>query len=203
MQDITSGRSPNSHQRDAEEKEIGTSDPPKESEPFGTLAEEKLNEIAKKSLTSSSINQVELSPKSGPLTLNQSSVFQTEKPASPVPSILSGKTSKRSTPTASPRSVSPGPKTTSASENLLVTVLNSKLSSTVDKSVERSSIQRTASTSSLSSVGETAENKKMRPIIKVRTKYTSDNTTRLSNLFAGSRLQLIWLEEQFPFASFC
>ena len=203
MQDITSGRSPNSHQRDAKEKEIGTSDPPKESEPFGTLAEEKLNEIAKKSLTSSSKNQVELSPKSGPLTLNQSSVFLTEKPASPVPSILSGETSKRATPTASPRSVSPGPKTTSASENLLVTVLNSKLSSTVDKSVERPGIQRTASTSSLSSVGETAENKKMRPIIKVRTKYTSDNTTRLSNLFAGSRLQLIWLEEKFPFASFC
>ena len=33
-------------------RKLVASDPPKESEPFGTLAEEKLNEIAKKSLTS-------------------------------------------------------------------------------------------------------------------------------------------------------
>ena len=90
---------------------------------------------------------------------NRSAELLTNKPSSPQESVLQDDTIKRNTPTSTPRSLSPVPKT-AAADKLLTTVLNAKL--------PLAGISRTASVSSLSSMGEVTDNKKPRPMLKVR-----------------------------------
>ena len=81
------------------------------------------------------------------------------KPSSLQEIVLQDDTNKRNTPTSTPRSLSPVPKA-ATSEKLLTTVQNAKLSS--------AGISRTASASSLSSMAEATDNKKLRAVLKVR-----------------------------------
>lgn len=98
----------------------------------------------------------------------------TDKAIPPTRTAPPSKVSQNNTPTSSPRSLSPVPKQASSSDNLLTSLLQARLSSTIE---DKSTSNKTGSTNSLSSIGEITETLKPRPLLTVKKKT---NTGSLS-----------------------